>query len=128
MLLDDEAGDAETAARLGHLMVHLVEGFPPITPRSACEAWIARVVEAEVRAHVLELELRRELGVTDPRRSFPFERDYYRAAPNRRAAVVRDYFVAHPEGGPGVPGFISIYRARCENVSPKRLTSPRTSR
>lgn len=53
--LDASRSDDALAARLGHLLLHVVEPLPPM-PRetSACKGWVDRVIELETRAHAAE--------------------------------------------------------------------------
>jgi hypothetical protein len=116
VLLDDREGDAESAARLGHLLLHAIEGLP-MDPSGArgrpCDERVAEAVEVEARAHALELELRRDLGVTAPRARFAFEDAFWAAPADRRVEVIRAWLEAHPRGGAGVPGFIESYGRAC---------------
>jgi hypothetical protein len=117
VLLDERVGDAEAAARLGHLLLHADEGLPMDEGRArgrSCDERVAEAVRVEARAHALEIELRRDLGVTTPRARFAFEGAFWAAPPDRREAVIRSWLEAHPNGGGGVPGFIAAYRRACE--------------
>ena len=53
--LDVSRSDDALAARLGHLLLHVVEPLPPM-PRetSGCKRWVDRVIELETRAHAAE--------------------------------------------------------------------------
>lgn len=116
-VLDPRIGEAESAARLGHLLLHRAEGMPFTSgfDRSRpCDEVVAEAIMAEARAHALELELRRELGVTEPTWTFPFESDFWAARADDRIELLRVYFRDHPNGGDGVPGFVSGYTRRCE--------------
>jgi hypothetical protein len=117
-LLDPRTPDAESAARLGHLLLHQIEGGLNIegAPDRPCERVVDQAIWAEARAHALELELRRALGVTDPRRRFPFEDAFWAAPPEERVATLHHYFRAHPEGDSILPGFVSAYAARCDGA------------
>jgi hypothetical protein len=114
--LDDDAGDAENAARLGHLLLHAID--PPLPERlergHRCEELVRAAIEAEARGYALELELRRALALARPRHAYRFERAFWEAAPARRHAVLRAHLWAHPDGGGGVPGLVSAYSRRCE--------------
>lgn len=57
-----ERSDAELAARLGHLLLHVREGLPQLTPGAGCDADLERALAAEVHAHALERRLRAALG------------------------------------------------------------------
>ena len=115
--LAGRATDTECAARLGHLLLHTVEGRPlpaHIDRSRPCDAVVREALEAEVRANALELRLRRKLGVPLGAPEFPFEREFWDAAPGERSGVLRTYFKAHPEGVLGVPGYVGIFTRRCE--------------
>lgn len=53
--LDASRSDDALAARLGHLLLHVVEPLPPM-PRetSGCKRWVERVIALETRAHATE--------------------------------------------------------------------------
>ena len=108
--------DAENAARLAHLLQHAIEG-PPLPDdfdRSrSCSSVVRDAIRAEARAHALELQLRRELGATDPRRVYPFERDFWSAPVERRIEALESFFRAHPRGGRGLPAFVEAFTRRC---------------
>ncbi len=110
------ASDAESAARLGHLLLHAAEG-PPLQDRipasRTCAEVVRDAVAAEARAHALELLLRRQLEVP-PRRDHPFEGAFWAAPAGERVELLRAHFRAHPEGGPGYPGYVSAYTSRCK--------------
>lgn len=114
VLLEATLADAEAAARLGHLLLHVVEGSPaPRAGEPDCEAAVRRALAAEARALAMELRLRRALGVTAPALRYEFEEDFWRAAPGEREGVVLAYLEAHPHGGPGVDALAEGYRRRC---------------
>ncbi len=116
--LDRRAGDAECAARLGHLLLHAIDGAPlpaAIPPSRSCDLAVRHALEAEARAHALELTLRRQLGVP-PRTGHPFEAAFWAAPAGRRVELLRAHFVAHPEGGPGLPGYVNAYTRRCREM------------
>lgn len=114
--LDRVASDSENAARLGHLLLHAAEG-PPLPDKIAasrsCDDVVRFALGAEARAHALELTLRRQLEVP-PRQGHPFEAAFWAAPPARRVELLRAHFRANPEGGPGLPGYVSAYTQRCE--------------
>lgn len=110
-----QATDAECAARLGHLLLHAVEGPPlpeTIPAARACAAVVGEALAAEARSHALELTLRRQLGVP-ARPDHPFEAAFWAAPAGKRVDLLRAHFRAHPEGGPGFPGYVSAYTSRC---------------
>lgn len=117
-LLDSNVSDRENAARLGHLLLHASEGSPfpeDSDPSRPCSVLVDQAIEAEARAHALELVLRRELGVVHPATTYPFERDFWAASPDERVDLLRAYFQEHREGGEGVRGFVAEYTRRCES-------------
>lgn len=119
MVLDPRVDDAENAARLGHLLLHRSQSSLRIAASArgwACADVVEAAIAAEAQAHALELELRRALGVTDPKRVFPFERAFWQTPAPEREAMLRAYFFAHPDGAPGVPGFVRAYRSRCAEL------------
>jgi hypothetical protein len=99
VLLDTRVPEAESAARLGHLLLHFVDGVRPEplpTPDPdvrSCESAVEESVAAEARAHALELELRKALGVTHPARTFPFENEFWTTPPTGRDALLRARFL-----------------------------------
>lgn len=122
ILLDARPGEAEIAARLGHLLLHAVDGLPMAEPIKASDArdCYARVREAlalEARAFALELRLRRELGVgagEEPRTvPYEFEEPFWQAEPEAREPLVLRYLEEHPHGGPGVDAIAAGYASRC---------------
>ncbi len=113
LVLDESAADVELAARVGHLLDHVVHGppFPAEIDRGAdCDRVVERALQQEARAYVLEVELRRELGITGQR--YEFEAELAHAADP--AGVVLEYLRAHPDGGPGLDALGAGYRLRCE--------------
>lgn len=67
-VLSKGASDSENAARLGHLLFHLAQAtdWPSIDqPSKKCKTLIAGAIEAEMRAHELENDLRRKLRLDD---------------------------------------------------------------
>jgi hypothetical protein len=117
--LGERETDAENAARLAHLLLHAIEGAPlpeGFDRSRPCASVVRDAVRAEARAHALELQLRRELGATDPRRSYPFERDFWSAPADRRLEVLESYFWAHPRGGGGLPAFVEELTRRCTTL------------
>lgn len=117
IVLPQAVGDAENAARLGHLLDHVVRGppFPDrVEPSASCAALVDAGVRAEAAAHVLELGLRRELGVEAPQAPFPFESELRGAPKAQWEALVVGYMLEHADGEPGLPGFASTFARRCE--------------
>jgi len=124
LILDVRDTDAEAAARLGHLLLHEVEGMPQIAVAGdgrSCDRLVDEAIAAEARAHALELELRRELGVTRPRRPYPFERDFWAAGGHEeRVEALERYFRSHPGDSDEAPGFVEAYRRGCEERTRER--------
>lgn len=115
-LLDERPGDPEIAARLGHLLLHAVEGPPlpdRVEPDQDCDELVRQALTAEARAHSLELELRRALQVTAPLRAYPFEADYWATPAPERVELIRRFFERHPNGAGDLPGFVRAYTRRC---------------
>lgn len=114
VVLDTALGPGEAAARLGHLLMHVRDGSP-YAPGADCDAVVARALDAEARAHALELELRRALSAERGALSFgELEAAFWDAPASERVAGVRAYLEAHPDGAPGIDALASGYRARCE--------------
>lgn len=118
LLFDARAGDAEAAARAGHLLHHVVHGAPlprEIARDAACDALVRDALRREATAYALELRLRRALGVTQAR--YEFEAAYFAAADARAGErAIEAYLVAHPDGGPGIDALGAAYRERCERA------------
>lgn len=117
IVLDRALDDAEAAARVGHLLVHVRDGspYPERAARGAdCDAIVARALDREASAHGVELSLRRALGVSRGRLVFPFEEAFWAAADRDREQIVRRWLEEHPDGAPGLDGLAAGYRARCE--------------
>ncbi len=109
----------EDAARLGHLLLHAVEGppLPETVDRSrSCRGWARRAVAAEARAYTLELRLRRQFRVSQPRQRYPFEAQFWAAEHSRQNEVVRSYLLAHPAGSEGFIGYFNAYVQRCQQL------------
>ena len=118
ILLDAALDEAEAAARLGHLLVHVVEGLPGAASAGGaaaggCDAEVARALAAEARALALELRLRRALGVRAPRLRYELEGDFWEAEPGAREGLILGYLAAHPGGGPGIDAIAEGYARRC---------------
>ncbi len=112
LMLDARADDVETAARVGHLVAHVVRGMPfpaEVLPDADCDAVVERALAAEAQAYGLELRLRRALGLSEPR--YEFEPAFHAGGGE---ATILGYLREHPEGGPNVDGLATAYRERCE--------------
>jgi hypothetical protein len=104
--------DAEVAARLGHLLLHRIDGppLPDSIPKDAdCSVLVQRAVRAEVEAHLLEATLRRELGVKRARDALAFEATLWDAASPHRAVVVERFLTATQAR----PSLAAQYEQRC---------------
>lgn len=114
LLLSRDAPELENAARVAHLLHHVVEGspYPSSVPRGAdCDAIVERAIEREAAAYAIEVRVRRALGEERPR--YEFERAFFAAPEADRERVVADYLRAHPDGAPNLDGLVAGYRARC---------------
>jgi len=115
--LDARASDAETAARVRHLLAHHVTPFAPVTgfdPARPCAPQVAAALDAESVALVQELADRRRLSVSAPRLEFAFAADVARAADDAaRVRVVRAFIDAHPDGGGGIDALATGYAFTC---------------
>lgn len=115
LLLDRRQDDPELAARAGHLLHHVVHGTPmpdTVEPDADCGAVVREALAREARAYALELRLRRALGVEGAR--YEFEAPFLAARAEDGEALILEYLLAHPEGGPGLDGLGAAYRQRCE--------------
>lgn len=106
LLVDERLGDDEAAARVAHLLMHVVEGNPlRLDGPGDCETKVTAALVAEGAALALEVQLRDTFGVTEPVGPLPFER----ADPAAIAGWLHD----HPEGAEGVAPLGRDYRDRC---------------
>jgi len=110
VLRDDWDAEAN-AARLGHLLVHQVEG-PPLSDDAAqnsqtpCSQLVSDALDAEARAYAVELRLRRALGLEAVA---AHARDYWKAPEPQRLQLVREYL----ESAPDRPPLKEQYLGRC---------------
>ena len=110
--------EAEAAARLGHLLVHLRDGLPidavsaSLAP-AACDAAVDRALALEARAYVAEVALQDELGAHPRMLAFEFGDALRAASGDAREGIVLAYLREHPTGGQGIDGLAEAYRARC---------------
>lgn len=117
VVLDEHLGDAEAAARLGHLLVHERDGHPmseTIIAASDCAALVHEALVREARAYATESRLRRALGVIDPVMPFEIEAETAALAPVDAERRWLEYLEAHADGAPGIDALGSGYRAQCE--------------
>ena len=116
--MDARLGDGEAAARLGHLLLHLIDGEPlDLAGTGTCSEKVARALDAEATALATELRLRRALGVDAPVVRFEMESAFWAAPEAERTTLVRGYFDTHPDGAPGVRPLARLYTSRCERES-----------
>jgi hypothetical protein len=114
---DDKLDESEGTARLGHLFTHFVDGMPMAKPRSTdCEAQVDEALRAESAALSIELQLRKELAVTNRRIQYPFEGPYWATVPDKREALIFDFLQAHPDGAPGIDALAAGYAKRCREA------------
>lgn len=111
LLLDAADDDAAVAARVGHLMHHVVHGSPLALVEGAddCDAAVDRALRREASAYALELRLRWALDA--PPSPFEFEPTY---RTDRDESAIHRYLATHPEGAPGLDALAQGYRAVCE--------------
>ncbi|MDQ3037104.1 MAG: hypothetical protein M3Y87_32215 [Myxococcota bacterium] len=113
VLLDRALSEGEAASRLGHLMMHARDGSP-YQPGSDCEVVVARALDAEARAHAVELALRRALSVRGEALVYELEPVFWETPERDRVALVRAWLESHPDGGGGFDALGAGYRERCE--------------
>ncbi len=115
LVLDADWDGPSQAARVGHLLDHVVHGSPfpdTVGAGTDCERVVRDALTTEARAYALELRLRRALGVEEIR--YPFEADANQS--DNPLALVERYLVTHPDGGPGLDALGTGYRLRCERA------------
>ncbi|MEM9073444.1 MAG: hypothetical protein AAGE52_33370 [Myxococcota bacterium] len=109
VLMESEEADEGAAARLAHLLLHVVDGSPlNLSADGTCDELVDRALRAEARAYALELRLRDAL-----RAGFSPYTDLERAFRDRGEEGIADYLRSHPRGGPGIDGLGWAYRIRC---------------
>ena len=117
LLLDAAASDAETAARVRHLLAHHAEPFAPLRgfdPARSCAPQLNAALDAEARALVREVADRVRLQVSAPRLAFAFSDEVLRASDDAaRVRLVHAFLDAHPAGGGGVDAVAFGYAAAC---------------
>ena len=118
ILLADGLEEGEAAARLGHLLVHARDGLPTDEVHAgmnadACETAVGRALDLEARAYVVEVSLQTALGARPTMLAFEFGDAMRAAGPDARFEIARTYLRDHPDGGPGIDGLASAYRAIC---------------
>lgn len=115
LLLSEALGDGENAARVGHLLVHARDGLPlEYGSVTDCDARVARALDREALAHVVEVRLQVALGVTPRHFAFEFAAEVMAADDDASAvALVRRYLNEHPTGAPGIDGLSAAYHQRC---------------
>jgi hypothetical protein len=122
--LDARASDAETAARVSHLLAHHVAPFPPVTgfdPAQPCAPQVSAALDAEAAALVQELADRQRLSVSAPRLEFAFAAEVERAADDAaRVRIVRAFIDVHPDGGGGIDALATGYASTCARARASR--------
>jgi len=114
VLFDEQLGDEEAAARLGHLIEHVVEGLSAEKrDGETCEEVVRRALAHEAAALSRELRLRRALGVGAAKIRYELEEAFWAAQPDDREALVLAYLEAHPNGAPGIDALAAGYAQRC---------------
>lgn len=108
MLPRDERDDA-LAARLGHLLEHIVRGTLRNDPAASCDVLVAEALRREASAYALEIRLRDGFGL--PRAPFVELETAYRATGE---PGILAWLEAHPEGGAGIDALARSYHQRCE--------------
>lgn len=114
LLLDEELGSEEAAARVGHLLRHVRDGLSA-KPKDGerCEEMSERLLGQEAEALTIELELRQTLAVKTPKIRYEIEPAWRSKPPQERVALVLDYLKAHPNGAPGIEPLARGYERRC---------------
>lgn len=118
ILLAEGLEEGEAAARLGHLLVHARDGLATDEVHAgmdadACELGVDRALDLEARAYVVEVSLQSALGARPTTLAFEFADAMRAAPPDARFEIARAYLRDHPDGGPGIDGLASAYRAIC---------------
>lgn len=109
VLLPRDGDEAALAARLGHLLEHVVRGTLRDDPSETCDALANEALHREASAYALEIRLRDHFGLG--RASFiDLEAAYRRGG----EPAILAWLEAHPEGGAGVDALLRSYRERCE--------------
>lgn len=117
VILASDLQEAEAAARLGHLLVHLRDGLPDaelVGPD--CDAAVERALAREATAYVREVVLQAELHAEPRVLAFEFSADVRAAPIELREPLVHAYLREHPHGARGIDGLAAGYRARCETA------------
>lgn len=117
-VLPTDTSDEEAAARLVHLLHHARHGrglvaHEPIAAAADCDALVREALEEEAQAHVLEMQVRRAIGVDRPRRPFVNQAEILALPREAREAAVLAFLLAHPDGGGGYEPLARDYRAQC---------------
>jgi hypothetical protein len=115
LMIDERPDDPEVAARVAHLLEHVVRGYPMSDePGGDCDERLETALDREASALALELRTRRALNVTAPRTRFEFEQAYFEHTEPEATEIIDRWLHEHPAGGPGVEGLAIAYRERCE--------------
>ncbi|RLB60602.1 MAG: hypothetical protein DRI90_13350 [Deltaproteobacteria bacterium] len=114
-VMDASGDEGAEAARLGHLLLHLIDGAPlsePLDPARACAVLVAEAMVAEAQAHTLELRLRRDLQVTGHLLDPALEATFWGVPEAQQVGVIHDALVQEG-GGAGAPDLQRAYTIRC---------------
>lgn len=117
-VLPRDTSEEEAAARLVHLLHHVRRGrglvaHEAVADNADCDALVHEALVEEAQAHVLEMQLRRALGVESPRRPFANQAEILALPRASRADAVLAFLLAHPDGGGGYEPLARDYRERC---------------
>jgi len=118
LVLDERVERPERAARVGHLLHHVVHGLPlpdPLPEHPDCEALVETALDREAEAYALEATLRAAFEVPPTR--YEFEPEVRAAEGDARVAIVRRYLAEHPDGAQNVDPLGTAYRQRCDDAS-----------
>lgn len=88
-----------------------------------CDSRVDHALTKEAQAFGVELRLRQALGVlsqenTPPALPFEFESAFGKLPALEGEALIKNYLVDHPHGGPGVDALAASYLKRCKNTPP----------
>jgi hypothetical protein len=126
VILDETLGDAENAARLGHLLSHATSlaALPDLAAaRLSCDAFVDGALRAEARAHAVERELLGELGGACETGAPPPGK----ASPARPGSEREPTAIGKPapprDGAEDLATLGRQYRAWCETARSPRATT-----
>ncbi len=107
VMLPRDGDETALAARLGHLLEHVVRGT--LRPGTDCDVLVHEALQREASAYALEIRLRDRfgLGAAD---FVDLETAYRREG----ETGILNWLIEHPEGGVGVDALGRSYQDRCE--------------